>query len=301
MVILLFPYAMGVVAPAFAFFALLSTGIGPLDVSLADSIWSKRVVIALIDTWQWIGILLVASLFKINQIPRSYFQMADLEGMGRWTRWRLIIWPEIRYVFIFYMVFRFLDWMRKVDAIRALYNRGPAGALQTIAMYIGQVYFEAAQAAPGSLAGIQNPYGGFLALLQISILIAAAIFISRRKIVSDLYSAGSLAKCAVEKTQSQTYRKYIGVSLFWLVFFLIIVGPLLWIFFLSLQNVNLSGAVNLRFHLIPAHPTLDAYKSILSGSKGYAQGIITQATKLFSSSELKSLKMHCLGFRHGNH
>ncbi|MBM4293531.1 MAG: hypothetical protein FJ126_01315 [Deltaproteobacteria bacterium] len=35
--------------------------------------------------------------------------------------------------------------------------------------------------------------------------------------------------------------------------------------------------------------------------EGVMVHFITQATKLFSSSELKSLKMHCLGFRHGNH
>src|SRR5271157_5602443 len=189
MAMLLIPYATGVIAPSFAFFVLLSTGVGPLNISLASSVSAQRIVITLIDTWQWLGILLVAAFFQINQIPRSYFELADLEGMSLWTRWRRIVWPQVWFVLLFYSAFRLLDWLRKVDIVKAIFDRGYAGRLQTFAMYAEQVRFRFGSNDAGTASSIQDPYGDFLLLLQILILVVAAIYISRTRLVNGLYSA----------------------------------------------------------------------------------------------------------------
>lgn len=272
MAMLLVPFATGVVAPAFAFSVLLSTGVGPFNIPLADSIWSQRVVIAVIDTWQWVGVLLVAVFFQLNQIPRSYFQLADLEGLRPWRRWRLIIWPQVRIILLFYTVFRALDWLRKVDVVNAIYGRGSGGALQTIGMYIEQLRFQSGSTFSGTAIGLQDAYSDFLALLQLVLLVTAAIYISRRRLANKLYSAGRLEQRDSEKAYVQPPRRYIGLCLFWFAISAFTIVPLLWVASLSAQNVDLTGVGNLRFHLIPTHFSWEAYRSIWSGNPNVFNG-----------------------------
>lgn len=302
MAFLLLPYACGVVAPAFALSVFLSTGIGPFDVAYADSVFAQRIAIALLDTWQWVGVLLVAVFLQINQIPRSFFQLADLEGMKVFKRWRLIVWPQIRSVFLFYVVFRALDWLRKSDVIIATFDRGAAGALQTIAMYINQIRFQSASQISGSETVIGDPYSSFLVLCQVIILFTASVMLTRKRLVDHIYMGSRL----LHRTSDQTYRaplKFrISKWLFWTVLCILTFGPLLWILSLSLQGADFTAGSDMRFHLLPPHPTGYAYQEILrsnidlpqSGATAVRSGI-TYSLRLCSVSAVISFLLAVAG------
>lgn len=270
--LLLIPYATGVLAPAFAFFVLISTGVGPLDFSLANSAWSQRFIVALIDTWEWIGILLVAMFLQLNRIPRSYFQLADLEGIGWWKRWRLIVWPQLRIVFAMYTTFRLLDWLRKVDFARAIFDRGAGGSLETIAMYIQRVHLQSAPSLDANTTQFQDTYSNFLVLLQVLVLMSAAVYLSSSRVAGRFFETGRLGEPDLGEKLVQPLWRRISVAISWCLLAIFIISPLIWIAVLSVQNVDLSGNSGLRFHFVPNHPTLEAYRSILSGNKDIANG-----------------------------
>ena len=279
--VLLVPYATGVVAPAFAFYVFLSTGIGPLNTSLINSPWSQRSVVVLVDTWQWAGILIAAAFFQVNRIPRSYFELADLEGIGRWKRWWYIVLPRIRFLLVFYTVFRALDWMRKTDIINALFGRGYGGNLQTVAMRVDEVLYQASPGSTGFGVSVEDPYGRFLAVLEVGVLIILAIWMSRRPVVNDLYVGSQAFEGGISAPQKQPryhrrWRHYLGVILCSSAVFIFLVLPLLWIVSASLQDVDLPGSAS-RFHLLPHPLTTQAYESIIAGNRtlfnGNAHGI----------------------------
>lgn len=159
--LLVVPYATGVIAPAFSLYVLLSPALGPFQINILGTYLGAVVVIVLIDTWQWLGVLLLACFLILEQIPQAHFEQAQLEGIARFSRWWLIAWPELRKVIILYVAVRLIDWVRKIDVIKAIFGEGgPGHSVETVGIYIVKIYYQ---------SGGQG-YAALLSLLQIAIL-----------------------------------------------------------------------------------------------------------------------------------
>lgn len=169
-IILILPYCAGPLAPAFAFYVFFSTGVGPFNVGWFDSTLAGYLLIALIDTWEWLGVLLLACYLTLDGIPETHFEQCRLEAIDHWQSWRLIVWPRLAGVFVLYAVIRSVDWFRKVDIPTALFGRngGPGGVYHTIASYTAWLYFQ---------SDSSHAYGALLALAQLAIFAAAVGFL----------------------------------------------------------------------------------------------------------------------------
>jgi ABC-type sugar transport system permease subunit len=157
--LLVVPYAAGLVAPAFSFYVFLSSALGPVQRNIMGTPVGATVVVVLIDSWQWTGILLLISLFTLRSVSPSHMEQARLESIPRLKRWRLITWPTLQYVFLLYFIVRGLDWLRKVDVVKAICGAsGPGNSCETVGFYISDLYFR------------QPPdpsYAAYLLLLQL--------------------------------------------------------------------------------------------------------------------------------------
>jgi len=170
-ILLVLPFAMGVVAPGFSVLVFFSTAIGPLEINVLGSPLGSRFAVVFVDTWQWLGILLVACFLTVEQIPKSYYEQAQLEGIARFRRWWLVSRPELQRIFLLYAGLRLVDWLRKVDIIKALSGEGgPGYAVETLGMYIVKTYFQSAG----------RGYATFLTLLQVVLLGSILGLIIRR-------------------------------------------------------------------------------------------------------------------------
>jgi len=159
--LLVVPYAMGVVAPAFSILVLLSSAVGPFQVNILGTALGAVLVIVLIDTWQWLGVLLLACFLMLEQIPHAHFEQARLEGISRFRRWWLIARPELQNVIFLYAAVRLIDWVRKVDVIKAIFGKGgPGHSVETLGIYIVKIYYQSSG----------QGYAALLSLLQIAIL-----------------------------------------------------------------------------------------------------------------------------------
>jgi ABC-type sugar transport system permease subunit len=171
------PYVAGVVAPAFSFYVFFSSALGPLHIGLLGTETGTRFIIAVLDTWQWAGILLLACIFKLEQIPESHFEQAHLEGISRLRTWALIIWPKIRGVIGIFFIVRALDWFRKLDTVKLiLLDGGPGYVGDSIGMYISRNYYFSKEPS----------YAALLLLVQMILLAWALARVFRWKLTGWL-------------------------------------------------------------------------------------------------------------------
>jgi ABC-type sugar transport system permease subunit len=163
-VLLVLPYAVGVVAPAFSLYVFLSPALGPLSsfsFAISDNPLGARLVVVFLDSWQWTGILLLACFFKLEQLPDSHFELARLERASRLRIWTKIVWPTINGVVLLFFFVRAIDWFRKVDTVKVPFGQGgPGYSVETLAMYVSQNYY---------YSGGRN-YAAFLTLVQMVLL-----------------------------------------------------------------------------------------------------------------------------------
>mgnify|MGYP006283653789 FL=1 len=171
-ILLLLPYALGVIAPALALYALLSSILGPFDANILGTPAGAFASIVIIDVWQWVGIVLLACTLRTERIPNAAFEQATLQGLGRIEQWRLLVLPKLIPVVLLFLCVRFIDWLRKLDSIRAMFGEGgPGSAVETLGIYLYRSYFQSAN----------QDYSIFLLLMQIVLLgvlftVAMAIF-----------------------------------------------------------------------------------------------------------------------------
>lgn len=163
-VLLVLPYAVGVVAPAFSLYVFLSPALGPfssLNFAVLDHPLGARFVVVFLDSWQWTGILLLACFFKLERLQDSQFELARLERVSRLRIWTKIVWPTISGVVLLFFIVRGIDWFRKVDTVKVPFGEGgPGYSVETLAMYVSRNYYY----------DNGRSYAAFLTLLQIIFL-----------------------------------------------------------------------------------------------------------------------------------
>lgn len=172
-VLLVLPYAIGTVAPAFALYVFISPALGPLNLSISDNPVGARVAVVFLDSWQWTGILLLACFFRLEALHDSHFELARLERISRIRIWTKIVWPAINGVILLFSLIRGIDWFRKVDAVKVLFlEGGPGYSVETLTMYVSRnYYFNNGQS-----------YAALLALLQITLLILMLFVLFRSRV-----------------------------------------------------------------------------------------------------------------------
>ena len=171
--LLVLPYAVGAVAPAFALYVFISPALGPINFSVLDHPLGARLVVIFLDSWQWTGILLLACFFKLETLQDSHFELARLERISRIRVWTKIVWPAISAVVFLFFIIRGIDWFRKSDIIRALFGEGgPGYSVETVTMYVQRTYYY--NDGPS--------YAAFLALLQMCVLWTMIFVVFRNRV-----------------------------------------------------------------------------------------------------------------------
>lgn len=95
-----------------------------------------RLSVVVVDTWQATSAVFLLFYTGIISIPAELYESARVDGAGHSRMFFSITLPLIRDVVVYSMVIRFMDLFRIFDAVYLLTNGGPAGATETIAMYI---------------------------------------------------------------------------------------------------------------------------------------------------------------------
>jgi lactose/L-arabinose transport system permease protein len=109
----------------------------------ADPFWAK-VVIILAITWRWTGYNMVFYLAAMQNIDRSIYEAARIDGVPAWGRFRYLTIPMLKPVILFTTVISTIGTLQLFDEV---YNftagtGGPSDSTLTLSLYIYNLTFK---------------------------------------------------------------------------------------------------------------------------------------------------------------
>ena len=96
------------------------------------------IVLVVMDTWHWLGLVVVLSYAGLSSIPSSYYQAAAVDGASRWHVFRFIQLPKMKAVLSMALLLRFMDsFMIYIEAFR-INAGGPNAATAFLSLDLGE-------------------------------------------------------------------------------------------------------------------------------------------------------------------
>jgi raffinose/stachyose/melibiose transport system permease protein len=93
-----------------------------------------------VDTWQGVGYIMVILIAGLQALPRDYYEAAEVDGAGFWTKLYWITLPLMMPVIIIVTVLNLLYALRVFDLVYALTNGGPGYATDVIFTAVFQAF-----------------------------------------------------------------------------------------------------------------------------------------------------------------
>ncbi|MGV8832062.1 MAG: carbohydrate ABC transporter permease [Devosia sp.] len=108
-----------------------------------DPFWAK-VVIILAITWRWTGYNMIFYLAALQNIDRSIYEAARIDGVPAWARFRYLTIPMLKPVILFTTVISTIGTLQLFDEVYNLTggNGGPSDSTLTLSLYIYNLTFK---------------------------------------------------------------------------------------------------------------------------------------------------------------
>lgn len=95
-------------------------------------------VIVTMDTWHWLGLVVVLSYAGLSSVPQSFYQAAAIDGASKWQVFRFIQLPKMKGPLSIVLLLRFMDsFMIYTEAFR-INAGGPNRATMFLSLDLGE-------------------------------------------------------------------------------------------------------------------------------------------------------------------
>jgi len=179
--ILLMPMMLAPIVVGFSWNLFLNPAYGPLNSLLMwlgfdppawaqSSAWALPTLI-LVDTWQWMSLVMIILLAGLQSIPSHIYEAARIDGSSRWQTFVHVMLPMLKPYLAVACILRFIDSFKAFDIIYTLTRGGPGTATQNLAYYtydLGFGRFEFGRAGALSIIQLIILIVGTLAILKFS-------------------------------------------------------------------------------------------------------------------------------------
>jgi len=108
---------------------------------LQDPFWAKILIILAI-TWRWTGYNMVFYLAALQNIDRSIYEAARIDGVPSWARFRYITIPMLKPVILFTTIISTIGTLQLFDEVNNITVGGPSDATLTLSLYIYNLTFK---------------------------------------------------------------------------------------------------------------------------------------------------------------
>lgn len=108
---------------------------------LADAFWAK-VLIILAITWRWTGYNMIFYLAAMQNIDRSIYEAARIDGVPAWARFVYITVPMLKPVILFTSVISTIGTLQLFDEANNITSGGPSDSTLTLSLYIYNLTFK---------------------------------------------------------------------------------------------------------------------------------------------------------------
>jgi len=102
---------------------------------LQDPFWAK-VLIILAITWRWTGYNMIFYLAALQNIDRSIYEAARIDGVPSWARFTQITIPLLKPVILFTTIISTIGTLQLFDEVNNITVGGPSDATLTLSLYI---------------------------------------------------------------------------------------------------------------------------------------------------------------------
>jgi glycerol transport system permease protein len=100
--------------------------------------WHTWVLILAVDTWHWLGLVVVLAYAGLSAIPPAYRQAAAIDGASRWAVFRFIELPRIAGALAIVFLLRFVDSFMIYTEAFAINAGGPSDATRFLSLELGE-------------------------------------------------------------------------------------------------------------------------------------------------------------------
>lgn len=100
--------------------------------------WHTWALILAVDTWHWLGLVVVLAYAGLSAIPPAYRQAAAIDGATRWAVFRHIELPRITGVLAIVFLLRFVDSFMIYTEAFAINAGGPNDATRFLTLELGE-------------------------------------------------------------------------------------------------------------------------------------------------------------------
>ncbi|WP_407924884.1 carbohydrate ABC transporter permease [Devosia aurantiaca] len=108
---------------------------------LADPFWAKVVIVASI-TWRWTGYNMIFYLAAMQNIDRSIYEAAKIDGVPAWARFWYLTVPMLKPVILFTTVISTIGTLQLFDEPNLITLGGPSDSTLTLSLYIYNLSFK---------------------------------------------------------------------------------------------------------------------------------------------------------------
>jgi multiple sugar transport system permease protein len=92
--------------------------------------------IVLADIWEWTPFIFLLMLAGLASLPEEPYEAAELDGASAWRKFWDLTLPFLKPVIAIALLLRAMDALRLFDLVFILTGGGPAGATETLSLYI---------------------------------------------------------------------------------------------------------------------------------------------------------------------
>ncbi len=108
---------------------------------LSEPFWA-RVVIILAITWRWTGYNMIFYLAAMQNIDKSVYEAARIDGVPAWARFVHITLPMLKPVILFTTVISTIGTLQLFDEVNNITLGGPSDSTLTLSLYIYNLTFK---------------------------------------------------------------------------------------------------------------------------------------------------------------
>ena len=135
---------------------------------LFDPQWAMPAII-ITSVWKDTGFVMMILLAGLQDIPRDYYEAAEIDGAGRWRSFFSLTVPLLSSTVFFVIVISLINSFQVFDQVWVMTEGGPAGATRVL---VQQIYLNAARYG-------RMGYASAMALVLFVIILSVTVAQSR--------------------------------------------------------------------------------------------------------------------------
>ena len=113
-----------------------------------------KIIITLVNSWQYVGIAMIIYLAGLQNIPSMYYEAAMLDGGSSWIVFRHVTFPLLIPAISTAVVQNVVGGLKLNDVVISLTRGGPTLTTHSISSFISYTYFDMEKAGFASAVGV---------------------------------------------------------------------------------------------------------------------------------------------------